>query len=314
MTTDLRQIIERGLGPGTFGTHEFNPWQDYMESKSGLLIPCHIITPKKSKSYPTGVDLFSGAGGFTCGLMQAGIHVLAAVDNDPTCMLTYLVNCGAANVQIIFISSDDKLAWRALINKEISRVEKELRNPKMRKWVKKEMDLELESLRTNHWGYAWREHDRIDIPGVKVAFLGDCRKLSGLDILRELGLGIGELDIVVGGPPCQGFSTSGKRQIMDPRNSLVFEFARFVCEMKPKTLCMENVPGILTMLTPEGVPVVDAFCRILEDGGFGAMEALKHAMLLEGKHFGLVQGATAEKPKGIKKDIKNDKEDQPRLL
>jgi hypothetical protein len=41
--------------------------------------------------------------------------------------------------------------------------------------------------------------------------------------------------------------------------------------------------------------VLDAFCRILQDGGFGAIEALKHAMLMEGKHFGLVGGAKSAK-------------------
>ena len=83
----------------------------------------------------------------------------------------------------------------------------------------------------------------------------------------------------MGGPPCQGFSTAGKRQVMDPRNSLVFEFVRLVCEMQPKTMVFENVPGILDMVTPEGVPVVDQMCRLLEEGDFGPYETLRKAML-----------------------------------
>ena len=62
---------------------------------------------------------------------------------------------------------------------------------------------------------------------------------------------------------------------MDPRNSLVFEFARLVCEMQPKTLIMEEVPAILNMVTPDGLPVVDTFCRILEDRGFGGYDAVR---------------------------------------
>lgn len=308
---DLRRIVERGLGPGTFGSRALDPWQGYTETQSGLVVPAHAIT-REPKPYHTGVDLFSGAGGFTCGIMQAGVHVLAAVDNDPVAMLTYLVNCGAADARLVFISEEDEDAWQRLVKREIRRIEKALKG-KISKIAREEMTKELEGYRSGHWGFAWREHDRIAVPGVKVAFLGDCRKLSGLDILRELGLAPGDLDIVVGGPPCQGFSHSGKRQVMDPRNSLVFEFARFICEMKPKTLCMENVPGILSMVTPEGIPVVDAFCRILEDGGFGSMEALKHAMLLEGKHFGLVQNAKIGKKPGKHEERKPEKT-QPRLL
>jgi len=46
--TDLRQIVERGLGPGTFSAREFNPWQDYVENKSGLLVPSHTIVPESN--------------------------------------------------------------------------------------------------------------------------------------------------------------------------------------------------------------------------------------------------------------------------
>lgn len=56
----------------------------------------------------------------------------------------------------------------------------------------------------------------------------------------------GEVDVIIGGPPCQGFSTIGKRLIKDPRNELVFEFIRFVEEIQPKVFLMENVRGLLS--------------------------------------------------------------------
>jgi len=56
----------------------------------------------------------------------------------------------------------------------------------------------------------------------------------------------GKVDVVVGGPPCQGFSTIGKRLVKDPRNELVFEFIRFVRLMQPKVFLMENVRGLLS--------------------------------------------------------------------
>lgn len=56
-----------------------------------------------------------------------------------------------------------------------------------------------------------------------------------------------KVDIVVGGPPCQGFSHAGKRMIDDPRNFLYKEFVYMVKSIKPKVFVMENVEGILTI-------------------------------------------------------------------
>lgn len=54
----------------------------------------------------------------------------------------------------------------------------------------------------------------------------------------------GQLDLVVGGPPCQGFSWIGKRRVDDERNDLIFHFYRVVRELRPRYFVMENVPGI----------------------------------------------------------------------
>lgn len=54
----------------------------------------------------------------------------------------------------------------------------------------------------------------------------------------------GEIDAIVGGPPCQGFSTIGKRLIDDTRNRLVFDFFRLVSALRPRYFVMENVPGM----------------------------------------------------------------------
>lgn len=76
----------------------------------------------------------------------------------------------------------------------------------------------------------------------------DIRNLSPKDILDDLGLKKGELDLLAGCPPCQGFSTHRTRNkgvsVDDTRNDLVFEFLKFVEEMLPKTIMMENVPGL----------------------------------------------------------------------
>ena len=73
----------------------------------------------------------------------------------------------------------------------------------------------------------------------------DITKLSKKEI--EKTLGSASIDVVIGGPPCQGFSLAGKRLAEDERNMLVFHFARLVSEIKPKAFLMENVLGILSM-------------------------------------------------------------------
>lgn len=67
-------------------------------------------------------------------------------------------------------------------------------------------------------------------------------KIKLLEIAKEE-----KVDIVVGGPPCQGFSYAGKRMINDPRNFLYKEFVKIVGQLKPKVFVMENVEGILTI-------------------------------------------------------------------
>lgn len=65
----------------------------------------------------------------------------------------------------------------------------------------------------------------------------------------------GSVDVIIGGPPCQGFSTIGKRASsdpkkrakLDPRNELVLTYARIIRELRPKFIVMENVKGILTL-------------------------------------------------------------------
>ena len=76
---------------------------------------------------------------------------------------------------------------------------------------------------------------------------GDVREVSGKQIARATRLRRGELDLLVGGPPCQGFSIIGSRVEMDPRNDLFREFLRIGDELRPRAMVMENVPGLATL-------------------------------------------------------------------
>lgn len=69
-------------------------------------------------------------------------------------------------------------------------------------------------------------------------------EITGEEIRSRSEIGDREIDVVFGGPPCQGFSLMGKRLLDDPRNALVSHFIRIVSELKPKYFVMENVKGM----------------------------------------------------------------------
>lgn len=126
---------------------------------------------------PTAVDLFSGCGGLSLGLKQAGFRVTCAVEIDPKAQETY---------------------------------------------------------RLNH----------SDVPLIPF----DVRKIRVRALMRELGMKPGQLDLLAGCPPCQGFSRIRTRNKSssdaDARNDLIFEFLRFVRGFRPKAVMLENVPAL----------------------------------------------------------------------
>lgn len=85
---------------------------------------------------------------------------------------------------------------------------------------------------------------RLNFPDVPV-YHGDIAALSVEDCLTRTGLRPGELDVFDGSPPCQGFSTAGKRMIDDPRNQLFREYVRLLRGLRPKVFVMENVSGMV---------------------------------------------------------------------
>ncbi len=130
-----------------------------------------------TRKKPTAIDLFSGCGGLTEGLRQAGFRVIGAIEVDPLAAATYRANHRRVHV--------------------------------------------------------WER----DICSVKIS-----------ELKRSLGLRRGQLDLMAGCPPCQGFSSmrslNGKLSVEDERNDLIYQFLRFVRGLLPKTIMMENVPGL----------------------------------------------------------------------
>ena len=108
--------------------------------------------------------------------------------------------------------------------------------------------------------------------------------------LLEEKLGIKKVNVIFGGPPCQGFSVAGLRNPDDPRNKLFQEYVRLVKHFKPEFIVLENVPGILTMekgrvykeiLTQfEEIGYPNMSVRILEAASFGVPQLRTRAIFI----------------------------------
>jgi DNA (cytosine-5)-methyltransferase 1 len=83
-------------------------------------------------------------------------------------------------------------------------------------------------------------------------------------LLDRLGLEPGELDFLIGSPPCQGFSSAGKNFWDDPRNQLLKHYIRLLEDIQPKWFLMENVEGLLT--AQESEYIAEAARKFVEAG------------------------------------------------
>lgn len=85
------------------------------------------------------------------------------------------------------------------------------------------------------------------LPGRLDIVQADIRDVDPLELLDRAELKVGELDLLAGGPPCQSFSTAGRRgTVQDPRGDLLWEFLRFVEAIRPRFFLMENVRGLVS--------------------------------------------------------------------
>lgn len=123
---------------------------------------------------------------------------------------------------------------------------------------------------------------------------GDIRELDVDEVRRKLHLRLGQLDVLAACPPCQGFSSlttkNGSKIVNDPRNSLVWEFVRFVEGLRPKAIMLENVPGLARESAFEKVRselerlgyTVDY--RIRNSARFGVPQRRRRLILLGGRY------------------------------
>jgi DNA (cytosine-5)-methyltransferase 1 len=126
-------------------------------------------------------------------------------------------------------------------------------------------------------------------------YAGDIASLTVQECLDMTGLKPGELDILDGSPPCQGFSTAGKRVMEDPRNSLFKEYARLLQGLRPKVFVMENVSG---MVKGKMKIIFAEILRELKASGYKVSARLLNAM-----YFNVPQSRQRMIFVGVRKDL-----------
>ncbi|WP_281645821.1 DNA cytosine methyltransferase [Parendozoicomonas sp. Alg238-R29] len=180
------------------------------------------------------IELFAGCGGLSLGLERAGFELTLANELSPMAGETFAFN---------------------LLGEELSALEGKKSNNAY--WLSSQHDDITPRLRENPFAYPAFGEGVSDIPvnpddmqGKLV--IGNIIQLNELlrdnlalkDALKD-GFGQGGVDLVSGGPPCQSFSLAGLRKKDCDKNSLPWEFATFVDQVRPKIAMLENVTGIL---------------------------------------------------------------------
>jgi DNA (cytosine-5)-methyltransferase 1 len=136
----------------------------------------------------------------------------------------------------------------------------------------------------------------------------DVAELRGSEIRKKSAIGQREIDVVISGSPCQGFSMMGKRDVDDPRNSLIFHFQRLVLELKPKFFVMENVPGIAS---GEHKELLNILISSFMEAGYKVEE---NYQVLNAINYGVPQARKRLFLIGCKKDYELPKYPQPTTI
>jgi len=150
------------------------------------------------------------------------------------------------------------------------------------------------SLGVDRDGYHVATHER-NFPRGKT-ICASVTDLSADSILSEVP-DQSSFDVIIGGPPCQGFSNMGNRDEADPRNDLVAHFARLVCELRPTAFVMENVPGLLS---GKMRPFLKSFIDRMESNGFVVVRPVQ---ILNALDFGVPQNRKRVFVIGIRADV-----------
>jgi len=150
-------------------------------------------------------------------------------------------------------------------------------------------------------------------------FHADIRSLEPADLMRQLGLRPGTLDLLAGCPPCQGFSSvrtlNGSRKVDDDRNGLLLRFADYVVALQPRSVMLENVVGLqydwrfrefLAILQRRGMDYKPTY-GVLNAADYGVPQRRRRLILVAGHHFEI----PLAKPTGMKRTVRDAIGDMP---
>ncbi|AMX01502.1 DNA cytosine methyltransferase [Microbulbifer thermotolerans] len=148
-----------------------------------------------------------------------------------------------------------------------------------------------------------------------VLYEKDICELTPQNIIDDLGIKKGNLDLLAGCPPCQGFSRHRTRNksvsVDDARNELIFEFIRFVEGLLPKTIMMENVPGLykdprmklaIKKLKALDYQFSEQTLAIRDAADFGVPQRRKR-MILMASRFGIIEEPQKDKKPATVRDF-----------
>lgn len=118
--------------------------------------------------------------------------------------------------------------------------------------------------------------------------------------VRDLPDDLPDVDVIFGGPPCQGYSVAGKMDPDDERSTLIFDFFDIIMKVKPKGFVCENVPALATSAKWAGVR--DRIGDIISDG------YLVSTLVLNARDYGVPQSRERMFMLGVRRDLVKDED------
>lgn len=158
----------------------------------------------------------------------------------------------------------------------------------------------LAAVEYDKWAQETYKHNFIKGRKNPPKLYGDIWGVDPSQVLKDVGINAGELDVLVGGPPCQGFSSHrlNNAGVDDPRNNLLLRYFDFVKQLQPKVFVVENVSG---MLWARHKPYVDRFKNLAKRNGYQIISG--EPQLINARDFGVPQNRKRVFILGARSDI-----------